>query len=213
MAPMSLVRLAIIALALLLAACAASGPVERDRYYRLSPAEALAIAPAGRPVAATLRVDPLAARGFLGGREIVYRTGEAPHEVQRHQYHLWETPPAVALADALVEALRAARLFEFVADRSGGGRADYLLDGTLRAFEHHPDDRSARVVVAFDLILSDARTRRTRLMRSYRGEEPLAADDPSDMVAAFERLTARLIGEAVRDLQAERPRLVAGGAR
>lgn len=194
--------------ALALAACAAPGPVAVERFYSLAPVPA--ITPAAAPLPATLRVEPLAARGFVGGREIVFRTREEPLQVGRHRHHLWEQPPAAALGEALAQALREARLFQLVVTRDGGARADYRLGGRVIRFEHRPTDQPQGVAVAFELLLVADRDRRGLHAARYQGEEAMTADDPTEMVAAFERLSARLIGEAVRDLQAQRPQLVAG---
>jgi cholesterol transport system auxiliary component len=43
--------------------------------------------------------------------------------------------------------------------------------------------------------------------REYAGEESVDAQTPEAMADAFNRLTARLIAEAVRDLQSLGPRL------
>lgn len=49
-----------------LAGCGSSEPLQRDRFYSLEPAPLQA--PRGAPLPATLLVNDLAARGFVGGK-------------------------------------------------------------------------------------------------------------------------------------------------
>ena len=131
--------------------CGSSGPIKSDRFYRLDPAALEG--PAGAPAPAILLVNDLAARGFLGGRAIPFRTREDPLVAQRYDDLLWEEPPARALARALVTALRAARVFEFVVVPAERARADYLFGGELERFEHLPTDQPPRVAATFHLAL------------------------------------------------------------
>ncbi|MFE8034212.1 ABC-type transport auxiliary lipoprotein family protein, partial [Thiohalocapsa marina] len=155
-------------------------------------------------------VSPLAARGFAGGTRIVYRTQQQPLRVQRYDELLWESPPASAIADALVAALRAGRVFEHVIVAGDPARADFLLSGELTRFEHRPTDQPPGVSVEFSLALIQARGRGLLASNNYVGFEPTVngADGrttPEAMVAAFDRVTGRLIEQAIRDVQALPP--------
>jgi cholesterol transport system auxiliary component len=186
--------------------CGSSQPVRPDRYYRLSPAvtETPAVA---APVPGILLVNDLAAHGFLGGRPIVFRTREATQVVQRYEDLLWEEPPTQSLANALVAAIRAARVFEFVVVPADRARADYLLGGEVERFEQLPTDQPPRVAIRFRLALVRADHRGSMASQDYGGEEPVDAATPQAMVAAFDRLSGWLIAEAVRDLKDQQPRL------
>lgn len=193
-----------VVMAALLAACGAPEPASRDRFFAHEPR--VDVTP-GKPAAGlTLLVNDLAARGFLGGRQIVYRTAEDPQEVQRYYQLLWEEPPGRALAQELVGAVRAAGLFDLVITPAQRARADYILGGEVTRFEHLPTDRPPRVRAELTLTLMRGDDRRSLVSKSYSGEEPTGADTPEAMVQAFDRLSARLLGEAVRDLQSLRPR-------
>jgi cholesterol transport system auxiliary component len=201
--------LAAVLVLLSLGGCGGAQPVKPDRFYRLDPVPIEG--PVGTPVAAILLVNDLAARGFLGGGAIGYRTREEPLVAQRYDDLLWEEPPSQSLARALVTAIRAARVFEFVVVPAERARADYLLGGEVERFEHLPTDQPPRVAVAFRLALVRADNRGSMVSRDYRGEEPVDGSTPEAMVAAFTRVSARLIATAIRDLQSVKPRL-AGAA-
>lgn len=199
-----------LAVMLILTGCATSPPAERDRFFRLEPTTVVRPAPVA--TSASLQVSPFAARGFVGGRQIVYRTAENPLEIQRHPLHLWESPPALALAGGLTSALREAALFEFVVGRDVRTPTDYQLVGELTRFEHRPTDEPRRVVVAFEVLVLAGRDRQTLFARPYQGEEPIDGGTPEAMISAFNRLTGRLIGDLVRDLEGQRWRRVEGAA-
>jgi cholesterol transport system auxiliary component len=188
--------------------CGSSTPVRPDRFYRLDPAPQ--VGRAGPPTPAILLVNDLAARGLIGGRQILFRTREQPQLTQRYEDLLWEEPPTSALARGLVEALRAAGVFRFVVVPAERARADWLLGGELTRFEHLPTDRPPRVAAELHLALVSADDRGYMESRTYSGEEPVDGSTPDAMAAAFTRLSARLIAQVVRDLQSRPGRHASG---
>lgn len=193
------------------AGCSVPEPAPRDRFYVLAPE--IPMTPSGsEPLAATLLVRDLAARGFLGGRQILYRTREQPLEIRRYDLLLWEEPAGRAIAGALALALEAAALFEFVVLPAQGSRADFVLGGNLERFEHLPTAERPTVTADFTLTLVGGRDRRPLFSRRYQGTEPTAGQGPEDLARAFNRLAGRLIGQAVQDIAdlVRRRGLVAG---
>jgi cholesterol transport system auxiliary component len=193
----------------LLAGCG-GGERLRDLHFSLRPE--VSAPPSSRPIPGTLRVTPIAARGFLGGSRIVYRTAEAPLEVQRYNELLWEEVPARAIADDLAAALRAAGVFEHVITAGDPARADYLLTGELQRFEHRPTDAPPRVLGELSLTLVRGKGRQVLVAKTYRAEElvatsPAGRTTPEAIVAAFNRLAGRLISEVTADTQAMGGRL------
>lgn len=209
MVKMSARPLLALLMAVLLTGCGSSAPLQSDRYYALSPT--ISEPPAGAPVSGVLLVNTLAARGFLGGRQIVYRQHDQPLRVERYDFLLWEETVPRALSQSLADAIRAAGIFEFVVIPADRARADYILSGEVDVFEHRPTDQPPRVVASLNLALVNATDRRSVWMQEYSGEELVKAKTPEEipdaMAESFNRLTARLVGEAVRDLHALRPRL------
>jgi len=224
----STTALALTLAATLLAVGCGGGERIRDIYFALS--SEVAVSPGSNTVPGTLRVSPLAARGFVGGSRIVYRTAEQPLQVQRYNELLWEEVPARALADDLLAALRAGKAFEHIVTAGDPARADYLLTGELARFDHLPtgwppatatgqpamglktqttDGSSGLppgVSIEFSLALVDGGSRRLLVSKTFAGFEPTATDargrtTPEAMVDAFNRLAGRLIGELLRDIQ------------
>ena len=189
-----------------LAGCGSAPPVQADRFYSLEPVALEG--PAGPPAPSILMVNDLAARGLLGGRQILFRTRTQPLVVDRYDGLLWAEPPTRALAQNLVNAIRAAQVFDFVVIPADRARADYLLGGEVERFEHLPTEQPPRVVGTINLALVRADDRRSIASRRYSGEETVDGDSPEAMAGAFNRLAARLVAEAVRDLQVAKAQLV-----
>ncbi|NEV62811.1 hypothetical protein G3446_13075 [Thiorhodococcus minor] len=192
--------LLLIALVALLAACGTAPPLPRDRYYALEPDGSAPTA--GQLVAAILQVNDLAARGFLGGRQILYRTQEQPLVVERYETYLWEVPAPRALAAILVETIRDVGLFRHVVIPADRAKPDLLLGGEVERFEHRPTERPPLVLAKLNLSLVRTNDRRSLWTRQYSGQEPVSADTPDAMAEAFNRLARRLALEVTRDLVA-----------
>lgn len=195
-------------LVLALQGCGSAPPAPPDRFYSLEPPNPPAIS--GPPVPVTLLVNNLGARGFLGGRAIVFRTSDQPLVVQRYEGLFWADPPTRGLAQSLVSAIRAAGVVDLVVVQADRARFDLVLGGEVERFEHLPTDTPPRVAATINLALVRADDRATLASRQYSGEEPVAGDTPEAMAEAFNRLTGRLLGDLVRDLQDLRPRLTRG---
>jgi cholesterol transport system auxiliary component len=182
----------------------------RDLFFGLR--ADLVVAPSPQPIPGTLRVTPIAARGFVAGSRIVYRTAEEPLQVQRYGQLLWEEVPARAIADDLTAAMRAAGVFEHVITAGDPARADYLLTGELQRFEHRPTDDPPHVLGELNLTLVRGQGRQVLVAATYLAEEPVAvtADGrttPEAIIDAFNRLAGRLIAEVLADAQALAPSL------
>jgi len=156
--------------------------------------------PSHSPLQASLVVNDLAARGFLGGRQILFRTEAAPREAQRYERLLWEESLPRALARHLADAIASARLFALVLTPADRGRADFILNGEVETFEHWPTATPPRVTGALSLTLTRAADRHTLLHRRYQDEAQVQGSTPEAMVAAASRLADLLADQVVRDL-------------
>lgn len=197
-------RLAIIAaLALSLGGCGSPAPRPIERFYALDPAPLET--PSGTSNPGTLQVGELAARGFLGGRQIVFRAESSPLEVLRHPQLLWEEPVPRAMTRNLVEGLRAAKVFRFTLVQADRGRADYRLGGEVLRFEHLPTAVTPRVSGTLELALVRAADRSVLSNNRYSREVEIQGTTPEAMVEAFNRLAALLVADVVRDLRIHAP--------
>ncbi len=194
-------------LSLGLGGCGAPVTVKQDQYLSLVPPTAPELsghAPTRGSSATDLQVNELAARGFLGGRQIVFRTTADPWQTQRYDQLLWDEPVPRALSRHLAARIRAVGLFRFVLIPADRGNADYLLGGEVERFEHLPTATPPRVAGTLSLTLMRASDRRPLLVRRYDAEEIVAGETPAAMAAAATRLADRLAAAVVTDLRAWR---------
>ncbi len=194
-------------LSLGLGGCGSPVAVKEDRYLALIPPTAPELrgpSPTRGSSATDLQVNELAARGFLGGRQILFRTTADPWQTQRYDQLLWDEPVPRALSRHLAARIRAAELFRFVLIPADRGGADYLLNGEVERFEHLPTATPPRVAGTLRLTLTRASDRRPLLVRRYEAEEIVAGGTPAAMAAAATRLADRLAAEVVTDLRAWR---------
>ena len=205
-------RLGVLSLPLLgaLGGCGSSGPPAPEQFFALAPE--VEVRPSAQSVPGTLEATPLAARGFVGGSQILFRTSEAPLQVQRYDDFLWQEVPGRAISGALIAALRASRVFEFTVSIADRARADFMLNGELDQLEHRPTADPPQVRAAFNLALIAGSDRKVLFSKTYSGTEPTTASTPEQMVRAFNRLTGRLLTQAVEDLQRQAPGLVRSAA-
>lgn len=198
-----------------LAGCGSPVPVKEDQYFSLAapdpgtlPTKGGAVARDRAPLPASLQVNDLAARGFLGGRQILFRTAADPWEIQRYDQLLWEEPVPRALSRHLAASIRDAGLFRFVLIPADRGRADYLLGGEVERFEHLPTATPPHMAGSLSLTLIRASDGRPLLERRHDAEVPVTGPTPADMAGAATRLADQLATAVVMDLRAWR---AAGG--
>src|SRR3974390_2889079 len=92
---------------LLLAGC--GGEIRYPKYYMLAIPPAPARAASGVHFSGTVAVRRFDSAPYLRQGRIVYR--EAPEQIGFYDYHRWADDPAETVTAAMMDALRAARLF------------------------------------------------------------------------------------------------------
>lgn len=188
---------AIIAACALVAGCA-SARSPQDSFYTLAPV--VTAGKSAKPVAGTILVNRLAARGLTAGRQIVFRDKDHPFQVKRYHFHYWADAPAAMIQDRLVESLRHAGIADYVITPAERAKADWLLSGSLLRFEHHPDARPPAVVVALELGIVRADCRYPVFLQRYSVQEPAANNQIDQAIPAFERALTRLIDQFLQDV-------------
>jgi ABC-type uncharacterized transport system auxiliary subunit len=139
---------------LLLAGC--GGKVLYPNYY------ALEIPTPPRPTLSyprlpvTVAVRRFGTPPYLRQGRIVYR--QAPSEIGFYEYHRWAVDPATTVTTAVIESLRASRLFAFVKLYEGQDRPDYLMSGRLERLEEIDYGGSVRVEAKLSAELVNVRT-------------------------------------------------------
>jgi cholesterol transport system auxiliary component len=191
-----------------------SGPPPQDVFYTLT--GAMTASKSSKPLAGTILVNRMAARGFTAGRQIVFRDKKYPFQVQRYHYRYWADAPAVLIQDRLAESLRQAGIADYVITPAERAKADWILSGTLLRFEHHPYTRPPAVVVELELGIVRSECRESVFLKRYSVQEPASNHQIEQAIPAFERALTRLIDQFLKDaarVLEEQPRTDAGVCR
>ena len=80
-----------------------------------------------------LGIDKFETEVLYESDRIVYR--ESPYEVKFYNYHRWITPPADIVTEKAIEQIAASGLFSQVVPFPHICDVDYLIRGTIKAFE------------------------------------------------------------------------------
>jgi len=187
---------AIVAASAVVAGCL-SGPPPQSVFYTLEPA--VTAAKRMKPLAGTILVNRLTARGLTGGRQIVFRDANHPFQVQRYHYRYWADAPAVLIQDRLVESLRQSGIADYVITPAERAKADWLLSGSLLRFEHHPYARPPAVIVELELGIVRSDCRDPVFLKRYAVREPASNNQIEQAIPAFEHALTRLIDQFLQD--------------
>ena len=204
---------AIIAVYAVVAGCV-SGPAPQDAFYTLTPV--MTSPKSAKPLAGTILVNRLAARGLTAGRQIVFRDKDHPFQVQRYHFRYWADAPAVMIQDRLVESLRQAGVVDYVITPAERAKADWIVSGSLLLFEHHPYAQPPTVAVELELGIVRAACRDPVFLQRYSAQEPAPNNQIDQAIPAFERALTRLIDQFLKDARRvldERTRADAGACR
>ena len=176
-----MIRLGVLALAALAAGC--GGAIPKTNYYVI---ELPAVAPQpSQPAPYSLAVMPFRAPEQLEQDRIVYRP--SPQEVGFYDYHRWAARPAPVVTSALVDRLRAQRLFEGVSLFDGRTKADYLVRGRVDRLEEVDSGGSVSVRVELSAEVVEAKTNRTVWSGAGAHSGPVNESDVKAVVAEMGR--------------------------
>ncbi len=145
----------------------ASGPAERDHFYRLQvPTPA---APHSQPVLpAVLEIDRPRADDLVRERFILRSQGREATEVTPYVYHLWVDSPTSMVQRELAVWLEASGAVRQTVLPEAGIRERWLVSGRLARFEHIVP--AGEVLVVLELRLKDQQTGKLRMQRRYSAQ-------------------------------------------
>jgi ABC-type uncharacterized transport system auxiliary subunit len=176
-----------------------SGPVPRDRFYRLEVPDAAARLELPQ-VRGRLLVDAIRGGAMTLERLMLYRSADDPSQVKREGYDQWVDSPPAMVQRALVEFLRSANAARLVITPEMRLDADFRLSGRLSRFERLVGQGSPRVTIELELTLVRLEDRELLLLETYREEEPAGGDGIGSSVEAFSRALHRILERLLLDL-------------
>ncbi|TBW38644.1 hypothetical protein EYW49_08055 [Siculibacillus lacustris] len=182
---------AVIGLATGLSACSMLGGSTPLETFDFSPPAASARAAAGRQLQ-VLVPDPIADKALDGDR-IVVRS--ADNEIANYAGAQWADRLPRLIQSRLVATLDASGRVRAAMRPGLGVASDRQALLEIRSFEYRSAEKV--VVAALALKVMDDRSGRILAAADLRGTEPVGADTAVAVTAAFDRLLARLLAEAV----------------
>ena len=202
---MSALRIALLAVLLVLAGCAAGPGIPDTVYYRLPTRAAPEAAARTEPL--LLRpviVETLLADGLHSDQAIIYSLDPDGARLKAYHYQLWVDPPVRMLQRRLIGALRDAKLSEVVTDRIPNEVDALRIEGRLERFERIRVTENEWKVVAMLSLRADLRDGKPPLLlREYTQDGPAAGPSVRDSVNALGEAMDRIYAEFLRDLEAE----------
>lgn len=199
MTPISALRLPLLLLVGLLAACQ-STPPPGDHYYRLLAAP---VPSAATPsVAGIVAVAPFRAEGLYGERAILFSTERQPRRLEQYHYHLWISSPAQLLQEHARESLAATNLAAGVVTLDQGTRGDHVVSGKILAFERMTGNGNGKAVAELELQFAPDRHAHPLVRKIYRAEEPAADGSMEAFAAAMERALGHIYRDFLADIRA-----------
>lgn len=168
---------------LLAGAAGCGGSIPKTHYYVI---HLPAAAPQPRePAPYTVAVMPFRAPDQLEQDRILFRP--SPVEVDFYEYHRWAERPVSTLTTALVDRLRAQRLFSGVSRFDGRTQADYLVRGRLERLEEVDATGSVTVQVELAADVVETKTSRTVWSGSALHTGPVTEGEVKAVVAEISR--------------------------
>lgn len=194
--------LCLLAPLLLLSACSGLLPhADPQDVYRLPAAAASAPATAASSDSSLqIEVDTPQADGMLQSKRIVV----LPDGNRLSVYHgaRWNQPPPLMLRDRLIDSFRRSGRLHAVFGDDAGLHADYVVDGTLDAFQsEYGGAATPTAVIRFNALLIRGVDHAVVATRQFEQRVPVEGTDVPAVVQAFgqasDRLSARLVDWAM----------------
>jgi len=140
-------------------------------------------------------VVPLRGVGLHAERAVVFSDDAAAVMLERYHYHHWVDNPPRLLQDYLVARLRRTLSNAMVMGELEG-RADTVVAGRVKRFDHHIDAKGShgRALVSVELRVTRAGARQPALIRDYEANTAVSGEGMPAMAKAF--------GEAVNAITA-----------
>lgn len=141
-------------IALLLTGCASK--VRYPDYYMLALAPSKDPPSNESPKLSAVAVRRFETPAYLRQGRIVYR--QTPEQIGFYDYHRWASDPGQVVTRAMIDSVRSADIFSFVAAYDGQEHAEYLLSGRLERLDEVDYNQGVQVEVRLSAQLINRKT-------------------------------------------------------
>jgi ABC-type uncharacterized transport system auxiliary subunit len=172
------------------------GATPRSKYYQLTVASGVAIAPS-TDTQVKLLIGNLMASHLYREDGIVYSRGA--EQMGTYQYQRWAEPPTDMIGEVLLRELRANGRYSSVRPQRSNTNGDFLIRGRLYDFKE-VDGSSILARVTFELEMHDLKTGATVWTQYYTHDEAVSGKDVPAVVAALDKNVQRGVKEVAASL-------------
>jgi ABC-type uncharacterized transport system auxiliary subunit len=147
-----------------------------------------------------LGVEKFEAAPLYQEERLVYR--DSPYEGKYYHYHRWIASPEQMITEKVIEQLRASNLFEQVVSFPKYSQVDFVLHGTIKAFEEwdEGDKWYARVQISYELIKNAAN--QIVWQKTIEKKNIVPHKSPAEVVKGINRGVQQCVAEIKQELAA-----------
>lgn len=138
----------LVVMIVMLSSCATQAPVPQDHFYRLAPPS---VANLGFSVSGVIAVAAIRTEGIYRERSILFVDHNLPLEIQRYNYHYWQSEPSALLQEQLVAFARQGRIGDTIIRYKPAIYSDWLIRGQLLRLERETSPAKNSVRIALEL--------------------------------------------------------------
>ncbi|MBN2644857.1 MAG: membrane integrity-associated transporter subunit PqiC [Desulfuromonadaceae bacterium] len=137
----------------------------------------------------SLRIDSALASGVLTSSRMI-----VAHDNTLSAYPgiRWNAPIPVLWRDYLLEAFQRDGRIAHLSSDDETLAVDYALSNTLQSFQCECQGKTIHVLIRLDARLVDVQSKRIIASRQFSAWQPLAGEQPPQIVAAFGQVSAQL---------------------
>lgn len=155
-----------------------------------------------------LAVERFNAAPLYNDDRLVYR--ESKYEAKFYNYRRWITPPAQMVTEQFLDQLKLSGLFKNVVRYPYATRADYLLRGTVKAFEEWDQEKKWFGKVILDLTVENLETHEIIRSDVFVKMTPAEQKNPREVVKALSISLQDCIDEFQKSIDQELAKISRG---
>lgn len=171
---------------LMLVGCLKAPPVPVDKFYRLPDPHRDALRSGADNWGSLVYVSVLQANGLHTERAVLFSEDRHAVSLERYHYHHWVDGPPKLVQEYLAASLRRA-LPGILVLTEREGRADLVVSGKVKRFEHHVPggEGPGKVMVALELRASRGDGAGPLWVKDYQSSEDVQESNMAATVDAF----------------------------
>lgn len=205
MTRMKIIRICLIAIALLLCACLdLKQPRNKIDYYSLEydPPQMGGL----QAVAAVVKVEQFSVAPIYNTHKIIYR--DTSYQRAAYTYHKWRANPGQSVTYFLTRDMQQSQLFRAVLNHGSKFPYTFVLEGSVDEFLESDTADGCQAVLALSIVFMAAHEsdldKKIRFQKTYQMRKPCIQNDPGSlaeaMSLAMSEASATIINDVYKNL-------------